>query len=47
LEWFRNRTEAKVGIERYRRHYNEERPHLSLDDLTPSEFKAQIKSQSG
>ena len=30
LEWFRNRTEAKVGIERWRRHYNEERPHMSL-----------------
>jgi putative transposase len=30
LEWFRNRLEAKVGIERWRRHYNEERPHMSL-----------------
>ena len=45
LEWFRNRTEAKVGIERYRRHYNEERPHQSLGDLTPAEYKQrQIKS---
>ena len=26
LEWFRNRTEAKIGIEHWRRHYNEERP---------------------
>ena len=34
-----------VGIERWRRHYNEERPHMSLGDLTPAEFK--IKSQSG
>ena len=41
LEWFRNRTEAKVGIERWRRHYNEERPHMSLGGLTPAEFKAQ------
>ena len=47
LEWFRNRLEAKVGIERWRRHYNEERPHMSLGDLTPAEFKDQIKSQSG
>jgi putative transposase len=47
LEWFRNRLEAKVGIERWRRHYNEERPHMSLGDLTPAEFKSQIKSQSG
>ena len=42
LEWFRNRTEAKIGIERWRRHYNEERPHMSLGDLTPAEFKAQM-----
>jgi putative transposase len=47
VEWFRNRLEAKVGIERWRRHYNEERPHMSLGDLTPAEFKRQIKSQSG
>ncbi len=42
LEWFRNRTEAKIEIERWRRHYNEERPHMSLGDLTPAEFKAQL-----
>lgn len=46
LEWFRNRVEAKVGIERWRRHYNEERPHMSLGDLTPAEFKGKIKNQS-
>ena len=34
--------EAKIGIERWRRHYNEERPHMSLGGLTPAEFKAQI-----
>jgi putative transposase len=44
LEWFRNRIEAKVGIERWRRHYNEERPHMSLGDRTPAEFKAQLTS---
>jgi putative transposase len=47
VEWFRNRLDAKVGIERWRRHYNDERPHMSLGDVTPAEFKAQIKSQSG
>ncbi len=47
VKWFRNRLEAKVGIERWRRHYNEERPHMSLGDRTPAEFKGQIKSQSG
>ena len=31
-------------IERWRRHYNEERPHMSLGDLTPAEFKAQLET---
>ena len=44
LEWFRNRTEAQIEIERWRRHYNEERPHMSLGDLTPAEFKTQIRT---
>ncbi len=30
LEWFRTRTEAKVVIEQWRRHYNAVRPHSSL-----------------
>lgn len=47
VEWFRNRVEAQVGIERWRRHYNEERPHMSLGDQTPAEFKAQTKIKSG
>jgi putative transposase len=40
LQWFRNRTDAKVSIEAWRRHYNEVRPHSSLGYLTPAEFKA-------
>jgi putative transposase len=44
IEWFRNRLEAQVAIEHWRRHYNEERPHMSLGDQTPAEFKAKIKS---
>src|SRR5688572_2317638 len=36
----RNRTDAKVSIEAWRRHYNEVRPHSSLGYLTPAEFKA-------
>lgn len=47
LEWFRNRTKAKIGIEHWRRHYNEERPHMSLGDLTPVEFKAQMGTTHG
>jgi putative transposase len=42
LEWFRSRAEAKVIIEAWRRHYNEVRPHSSLDYRTPNEFVAQL-----
>ncbi len=38
LEWFRNRTEAKVVIEHWRQHYNGVRPHSSLGYRTPNEF---------
>ena len=38
--------DAKVGIEQWRQHYNEVRPHLSLDYLTPAEFKAQLGAGS-
>jgi putative transposase len=38
LQWFRNRLEAKVSIEAWRRHYNDVRPHSSY--LTPAAFKA-------
>ena len=40
LQWFRNRGDAKVSIEAWRRHYNEVRPHSSLGYLTPAAFKA-------
>ena len=40
LEWFRNRTEAKVIIEGWRLHYNAVRPHSSLAYMTPAEFKS-------
>ena len=44
IEWFRSRAEARVVIETWRRHYNHVRPHSSLDDLTPIEFKNQYHS---
>ena len=40
LQWFRNRADAKVSIEAWRRHFNEVRPHSSLGYLTPAAFKA-------
>jgi putative transposase len=41
LEWFRTRAEAKSIIERWRRHYNDVRPHSSLGYRTPNEFASQ------
>lgn len=43
MEWFRNRLEAKVIIEDWRRHYNEIRPHSSLNYRTPAQFVASIQ----
>ena len=39
VEWFRNRVEARVVIEQWRRHYDQIRPHSSLDCRTPQEFR--------
>lgn len=41
MEWLRNRVDAKIVVENWRRHYNEVRPHSSLGNLTPTEFKRQ------
>jgi len=49
MEWFRNRMEAKIVIEDWRVHYNEVRPHSSLQYLTPMEFrrKSEMITQPG
>ena len=39
MEWFRNRIEAKIVIEDWRAHYNDVRPHSSLQYITPTEFR--------
>jgi transposase InsO family protein len=39
MEYFRSRPEAVATIETWRKHYNGVRPHSSLDDRTPNEFK--------
>lgn len=44
MEWFRNRIDAKIVIEQFRRQYNEVRPHSSLGQLTPIEFKQRLIS---
>lgn len=43
IEWFRSRREAVAVIEAWRLHYNEVRPHSSLQYLTPAEFKQQLR----
>jgi putative transposase len=45
VEWFENLREATVIVETWRRHYNQERPHSSLDYRTPSEFYAVYKQK--
>jgi putative transposase len=44
MEWFRNRIDAKITIEQFRRQFNEVRPHSSLGNLTPAEFKQQLSA---
>ena len=46
MEWFRNRIEAKIVIEDWRTHYNEVRPHSSLQYATPMEFRQQCDISS-
>lgn len=40
--WFVSLEDARRTIETWRRDYNENRPHSSLGDLTPAEFKAKL-----
>lgn len=46
MEWFPNRREAVVVIEAFRKKYNEQRPHSSLDYRTPLEFKALVSQRT-
>ena len=38
MHWFYNLDDARRKIESWRKEYNEEHPHSSLDYLTPKEF---------
>ena len=44
MQWFKNRIDAKVLIEDFRRHFNETCPHSSLGNLTPAEFKQRLST---
>ena len=45
IEWFRSRREVAALIEAWRNHYNEVRPHSSLQYLTPAEFKLELRKE--
>jgi putative transposase len=45
MEWFRTRPEARVVIEVWRKHYNVDRPHSSLDYVSPWTFKQYSKEK--
>jgi putative transposase len=44
MEWFRNRIDAKIMIEQFRRQFNQIRPHSSLGNLTPEQFEQKVLS---
>ena len=38
--WFDDLTDARKKLQAWQREYNETRPHRSLNELSPQEFKA-------
>lgn len=44
--WFMSIDDAREKVETWRRHYNEDRPHSALGNLSPREFAAS-KAQEG
>ncbi|UCF69223.1 MAG: transposase [Acidobacteriota bacterium] len=45
--WFETMDDAKLSIERWRRDYNQHRPHGSLNDETPQEFLSRLVVEQG
>lgn len=46
MQWFKNRIDARIVIEDWRREYNAVRPHSSLNNLTPTEFAKRTSTRS-
>ena len=40
VHWFDDLTDARRKLQAWQREYNESRPHRSLNELSPQEFKA-------
>jgi putative transposase len=45
MQWFKNRIDAKVAIDDWRKMYNGVRPHSSLNNLTPLEYVERISTK--
>lgn len=45
--WFLSMSDAIDRIEEWRNHYNNDRPHTSLGNLTPNEFARQTQPAQG
>ena len=45
VSWFQNLFDARQKIAAWRKDYNEERPHSSLDYRTPQEFAALVRTK--
>ena len=46
IHWFLSLYDAREKIEAWRRDYNDFRPHSSLGDMTPSEFRRSLSKRS-
>lgn len=44
MQWFKNRVDARILIEQFRREHNGVRPHSSLANLTPLGFKQRLST---
>ena len=44
VEWFNSLHEAREGLARWRRHYNQVRPHSALGDRAPAYFAAAYRA---
>ena len=45
VHWFEDLTDARAKLQVWKQEYNEERPHRSLKNLTPLQYKAQWHQQ--
>ncbi|MCM8567744.1 transposase, partial [Thauera linaloolentis] len=46
-QWFESLPQARQEIARWRRDYNEVRPHSSLGRISPASFAAQHRPRAG